>query len=214
MREKGFMVVLYVILALLMIPFSVRAEIYKWVDEKGGIHFTDDHSTIPEKYNEKMERRSLPEDSKPTAERTQPAEEKKSESKGYGTWGASEILLLFSGLISMVSDSGRSIAVTAGEKEMVFTVFEDTSAKTDSGQKVSLGELKNGMSATVEYVKEGDNNRARSIKVALLLAGTPNAVEGSQDGKENQSAPGKMQNPGETQKRTWQNQKAHKRSTK
>ncbi len=204
MREKGFMVVLYVILALLMIPFSVRAEIYKWVDEKGGIHFTDDHSTIPEKYNEKMERRSLPEDSKPTAERTQPAEEKKSESKGYGTWGASEILLLFSGLISQVGDPGRSLAVTAGEKEMVFTVFEDTTIKTDSGQNVSFDGLKNGMSATIEYVKEGHINRARSIKVALLLAGTPNTAQGNEGG------PGKMENPGETQKRVWGSQKARK----
>ncbi len=212
MREKGFMVVLYVILALLMIPFSVRAEIYKWADEKGGIHFSDDYSTIPEKYGQQIERRSLPEDSKPMPEGEKPA----SKAVGIPLTGSSaqEMPLLLSGLISQVGDSGRSVAVTAGGKEVVFTVFEDTSIRTDSGQKVSLGELKNGMSATVEYVKEGESNRARSIRVSLLLAGSPNTVAENKDDKGNQDGPGKMQNPGEAQKRAWQNQKAHKRSTK
>ena len=36
-------------IGLLMIPFLVYAEVYKWVDEKGTVHFTDDNSTIPEK---------------------------------------------------------------------------------------------------------------------------------------------------------------------
>jgi tetratricopeptide (TPR) repeat protein len=33
----------------------VRAEIYKWVDEKGTVHFTEDPGTIPEKYTEKTQ---------------------------------------------------------------------------------------------------------------------------------------------------------------
>jgi len=30
-----------------------HAEIFKWVDEKGTVHFTEDPATIPEKYREK-----------------------------------------------------------------------------------------------------------------------------------------------------------------
>jgi hypothetical protein len=76
MRKPVLMAALTI--GLLMIPFLVYAEIYKWVDEKGTVHFTDDNSTIPEKYGQQVERRSLPEDSKPITE------EKKTESKTAG----------------------------------------------------------------------------------------------------------------------------------
>lgn len=199
-------------ISLLMIHFLVQAEVYKWVDEKGNFHFTDDYSTIPEKYGQKVERRSLPEDSKDVQE----GEEAGSKMVEIPLSDSveQEIPLLFSGLISKVSDSGRSIAVTSAGKEMVFTVFEDTSIKTDFGQKISFDKLKNEMSATIEYVKSDDNNYARSIKVSLLLGGTPNVAEQNKEGEENQGAPGKMQNPGETQKSVWGNQKKHKLSTK
>jgi superkiller protein 3 len=48
-----------------MIPFLVLAETYKWIDDKGGIHFTDDYSTIPEKHRQEIEKRTLPKDSLP-----------------------------------------------------------------------------------------------------------------------------------------------------
>jgi clan AA aspartic protease (TIGR02281 family) len=35
-------------------------EMYKWVDEKGTVHFTDDVSTIPEKYHQDVEERKAP----------------------------------------------------------------------------------------------------------------------------------------------------------
>ena len=54
--------------SLLMIPFLGHAEVYKWVDEKGTVHFTDDNSRIPEKYGQQVEKRSLLEDSKPMTE--------------------------------------------------------------------------------------------------------------------------------------------------
>ncbi len=38
-------------------------EIYKWVDEKGTIHFTEDPSTIPEIYREKTQTKTTEEDS-------------------------------------------------------------------------------------------------------------------------------------------------------
>jgi clan AA aspartic protease (TIGR02281 family) len=54
--NKGFF--LLTILIALALPAS--AEMYKWVDEKGTVHFTDDISSIPEKYRENVEERKTP----------------------------------------------------------------------------------------------------------------------------------------------------------
>jgi hypothetical protein len=32
------------------------AEVYKWVDEKGGVHFTDDYNQIPQRFRSTIER--------------------------------------------------------------------------------------------------------------------------------------------------------------
>jgi len=42
------------LIGLLMIPFIVHAEIYKWIDDKGTIHFTDDYSNIPSSHRERL----------------------------------------------------------------------------------------------------------------------------------------------------------------
>lgn len=45
---------------LLLLAIPVRAqEAYRWVDEKGVVHFTDDYSSIPEKYRGQVEKRSM-----------------------------------------------------------------------------------------------------------------------------------------------------------
>jgi len=56
------------IISLLMIPFLVHTEVYRWVDEKGTVHFTDDNSRVPEKYGQQVEKRSFSEDPKPMTE--------------------------------------------------------------------------------------------------------------------------------------------------
>jgi len=42
-------------IGFLMIPFLIHAEVYKWIDAKGTIHFTDDESNIPSSYRERLE---------------------------------------------------------------------------------------------------------------------------------------------------------------
>lgn len=202
MKKTVFIAALTV--SLLMIPFLGHPEVYKWLDEKGTVHFTDDNSRIPEKYGQQVERRYLPEDSNPMTE------EKKTESKMAEIPLSSPVVQdtpsLFSGVISTV---GAGMIVVTGEGEdMVFLVSEDTSIKTDYGQKASFSELKNGRSVTIEYIKKGGDNHARGVTVNILLAGTTNAVEGNQDGV------GKRQNAGETQKGVWQSQKRFKKSKK
>jgi len=49
-------IILLIILLTVLVP-SGYTEMYKWVDEKGTIHFTDDPSSIPEKYREDAESR-------------------------------------------------------------------------------------------------------------------------------------------------------------
>ncbi|MFB3886315.1 MAG: DUF4124 domain-containing protein [Thermodesulfobacteriota bacterium] len=53
------------VMGLFVIVFiyqPVQAEIYRWIDEKGTIHFTEDPATIPEKYKEKAGSRTTEED--------------------------------------------------------------------------------------------------------------------------------------------------------
>ncbi len=51
--------------ALILLPVtspSNAEEVYRWVDEKGTVHFSEDESSIPEKYRERTEKKSLPEE--------------------------------------------------------------------------------------------------------------------------------------------------------
>jgi chromosome segregation ATPase len=47
---------IFFILLFLLIVKPAFAEVYKWVDEKGVLHFTDDIMQIPEKYRTQIER--------------------------------------------------------------------------------------------------------------------------------------------------------------
>jgi len=53
--------------ALIFVPavfLPYAKEIYKWVDEKGTVHFSEDESSVPEKYKEQIEKKSVPEEAK------------------------------------------------------------------------------------------------------------------------------------------------------
>lgn len=79
MSHKGGLAFFLVSLCLFSIEVSAQ-EVYRWVDEKGNVHFTDNSRSIPEKYRNKIEKRrfrpadTLPWASLPLAktERSQP----------------------------------------------------------------------------------------------------------------------------------------------
>ena len=50
-----------IILSILFISQISFAEVYKWVDEKGAVHFTDDITQVPEKYRSKTSNIASPE---------------------------------------------------------------------------------------------------------------------------------------------------------
>jgi hypothetical protein len=58
---KFGIVILIGIIPILTCEHSL-AEIFKWVDEKGTVHFTEDPSMIPEKYRDKVKSRETEED--------------------------------------------------------------------------------------------------------------------------------------------------------
>ncbi len=77
--------ILFILLLLFSTEFSF-AEVYKWVDEKGVVHFTDDFIQIPEKYRPQVEKLGISEErvetkieseslSKKEVEKTQPRED-------------------------------------------------------------------------------------------------------------------------------------------
>lgn len=89
---KTVMVILMTILfSSLFISQSSHAEIYKWVDDKGTVNFTEDPETIPEKYREKAGSRMTEEDLMTPEEKIRAKkrheeevrERQKRENKGY-----------------------------------------------------------------------------------------------------------------------------------
>lgn len=72
MKKLCFALALLILLVLGISP--VFAQIYKWVDEKGTIHFTQDPSTIPEKYRGTARSRPSEEEPAPTGERVRSRE--------------------------------------------------------------------------------------------------------------------------------------------
>ena len=55
-----------IILFVFFISEIAFAQVYKWVDDKGVVHFTDDITQVPEKYRPKAERMGLSEDKEET----------------------------------------------------------------------------------------------------------------------------------------------------
>ncbi len=58
--------ILITILFVLFVSGFSFVEVYKWVDDKGAVHFTDDVIQVPEKYRPTAERMGLSEDKEAT----------------------------------------------------------------------------------------------------------------------------------------------------
>ncbi len=62
------------IAALCLFPYCASAqEFYRWVDEKGAVHFTDNLYSVPEKYRSQIEKRNYVPTPEPTAPAAQQA---------------------------------------------------------------------------------------------------------------------------------------------
>ncbi len=63
---------LFFVILLVAVAFPAYAEMYKWIDEKGSVHFTDDLSKIPEKYRLDAESRKTPREVSPIPKEASP----------------------------------------------------------------------------------------------------------------------------------------------
>ena len=163
-------------IGLLTIPFLVRAEVYKWIDDKGDVHFTDNYSNIPEKYRPVAETQRFPQDPKDTSPSSvqkkptptlapklsePPAQKKPSV--------APEV---FEGVISKLDDFRRSFVATGEKGTISFPISGDTRIIDELGKEVDFEDLERRMSVTaggilvsVLYIKDGDNILTSSITI-------------------------------------------------
>jgi len=176
MRKISFLVALSVIFGLLMNPILVHADVYKWIDDKGGVHFTDNYSNIPEKYRPGAETQRFPQDPKDTSpasveKKPTPAlAPKVSEPPAQKT--TSVVREVFEGVISKLDDFGRSFVVTGEEGTMSFPISEDTRIIDEFGKEVPFEDLTrrmsvtaSGVSVSVKYIRDGDDIHTSSIKI-------------------------------------------------
>ena len=126
-----------VILLAVLAPAS-HGEMYKWVDERGAVHFTDDVSNIPEKYRGDAETRKSPKET-PTPrprETVQPSiPPKDTEHEGVtvdlvrsGEVSFTEVVLNDRIRQPLMIDTGASFTVISREaaKELGITIDENT----------------------------------------------------------------------------------------
>jgi predicted aspartyl protease len=139
-EKMRFIVPLIIMMLAVLVPSSY-GEMYKWVDEKGVVHFTDDLSNIPEKYREDAETRKpakevLPSEVKDESISSPPSEApKRSDSEGAevdllrkGEIWITEVLLNERVRKYLVVDSGASFMLISPKiaKELDITVNQNT----------------------------------------------------------------------------------------
>jgi hypothetical protein len=163
-------------IGLLTIPFLVHAEVYKWIDDKGDFHFTDEYSNIPEKYRPVIETRETPIENSVSSINKKPTPELAPESSKPVE---QETSLLFRGVISNIDKAARTIVVTGAVKTMVFPVPEHTSITTYFGKHILFTELSTEMSVVVEHIQKGEDIRTLKIKVETMASGVQ-TTQGSQ----------------------------------
>jgi len=126
------------IIALTVLVSSSYGEMYKWVDENGTVHFTDDLSTIPERNREGAETRKPPKETstpKPQEKPRPPLAEKISEPEGMtvdlvrsGEVSFAEVVLNERITQHFIVDTGASFTVISREaaRELGVTIDENT----------------------------------------------------------------------------------------
>jgi clan AA aspartic protease (TIGR02281 family) len=130
-------IILSFILLVVMVPSSY-GEMYKWVDEKGTIHFTDDLSSIPEKFRQDAETRKPPKEMSTPQPKEKPKSTnspKPSETEGMtidllrkGELSLAEVILNGRVRQHFIVDTGASFTVMnrATAKELGITIDENT----------------------------------------------------------------------------------------
>ncbi len=161
-------------IGLLTIPFLVHAEVYKWIDDKGDVHFTDDYSKIPEKYRPQRtpEETSPPSvEKKPTPALAPEVSEPPSQKIPVVQKEPPVVPEVFEGVISKLDAFGRSFVVTSEKETMSFLISGDTKIIDELGKEQHFEELtrrmetnpSTGVPVSVKYIRDGDDIHASNI---------------------------------------------------
>jgi hypothetical protein len=70
MKRIGFIILIGLTLSF---SLTLGQEVYRWVDEKGTVHFTDDLGQVPEKYREKIQKEKPPKEPVPSPPTSPPS---------------------------------------------------------------------------------------------------------------------------------------------
>jgi clan AA aspartic protease (TIGR02281 family) len=180
--EHMKMTILSFLIAMVFVSPSY-GETYKWVDEKGTVHFTDDISTIPEKFRQDVEERKVPKET--------PAKEKKEkpissplpkapqpEGMEVNLWRRGELWIaetILNGRIkqNFIVDTGASFTLISKQaaKELGLTIDENTPfIPVASVSSVILTPL-----MTLNSVRVG---KAEVENVDVLIYNMPSGQEG------------------------------------
>jgi len=129
---------LFVIL-LVVAGSPAYAEMYKWVDEKGTVHFTDDFSKIPEKYRPDAQSQKTPKEFSAPKKEVEPASiptpQKPSEPVGFeipikikGEVAVAEVILNGREKYEFIVDTGASFTNISWRmaKDLGITIDENT----------------------------------------------------------------------------------------
>ena len=81
-KGRGAWVLMGALILLPMVCPSDAKEVFKWVDEKGTIHFSEDESSVPERYREQIEKKSMSEEAGGTEEKVKVRKQDGKEAKG------------------------------------------------------------------------------------------------------------------------------------
>jgi clan AA aspartic protease (TIGR02281 family) len=129
---------LFLLTILIALALPASAEMYKWVDEKGTVHFTDDISSVPEKFREGIEERETPKGTPVPESKEKPTSSpvlKASEPEGMevnllrsGEVWLAEVVLNRKVRRNFVVDTGASFTLISTEaaKELGLTIDENT----------------------------------------------------------------------------------------
>ena len=178
---KTISIAVFIIVGLLMTPFSVSAQVYKWIDDKGDVHFTDDYSSIPEKYRPVAETQRALKETPPASVESKPAPAsapKVTEPPVQKTPVAQKkpqpVPEVFEGVVIKLDDFGKSfVARDKADKErtMSFRISADTKIIDELRKEVAFDELRRrvetnpstGITVTVKYTRDGDDIHTTSI---------------------------------------------------
>lgn len=159
--------ILFIILgSLFLIMGEISfAEVYKWVDDKGVVYFTDDIMQVPEKYRPKTERIGLPEGKEETKVGGEPTPKKKEETykdrlgRGEDYWkGRVE------GWKNKLKDSQERLEVLRIKyNELTERVNDSKSTAQRGNLRRERDQVKNGMDQCKIQIDEAKNMLDKKI---------------------------------------------------